>query len=57
MAGEPVFRNLAELESIHLRQAVEIYAATFYEPLSFISNDLDLIADVLEHAFVTDRLY
>ncbi len=57
MAGEPVFRNLAELESIHLRQAVEIYAATFYEPLSFISNDLDLIADVLEHAFVRDRHY
>ena len=52
MAGKLIFRNLAELERIHLRQAVEIFAASFYEPLSFISADLDLLADILEEAFV-----
>lgn len=57
MAGKPVFKNLAELESIHLRQAVEIYAASFYEPLSFISGDLDVIADILEESFVPKNHY
>ena len=57
MAGKPVFMNLAELDQIHLRQAVEIYAASFYEPLSFISVDLDIIADILEQSFVPKNHY
>ena len=57
MAGKPVFMNLAELESTHLRQAVEIFIASFYEPLSFISSNLDIIAEVLEHSFVPENHY
>lgn len=54
MAQRPVFRNLAELSSIHLRQAVEIFAASFYEPLSFISPQVEVIADILEHSFIPE---
>ena len=57
MAEQPVFRNLAELGKTHFRQAVEIFAASFYEPLSFISTDLDVLADVLEHSFVPKNHY
>ena len=52
MAKRPVFGNLADLSREHLRQAVEIFAASFYEPLSFISPRVEDIADILEHAFV-----
>ena len=57
MAQRPVFRNLAELSRIHLRQAVEIFAASFYEPLSFISPRIEVIADILEHTFVPEHHY
>lgn len=57
MANQPVFKNLAELERIHLRQAVEIFAASFFEPLSFISSDIDVIADILEESFIPQNHY
>ncbi len=57
MALSPSFRNLGELESIHLRQAVEIYAAAFYDALQFLSTDLDTIADLLEQLFVPQNHY
>lgn len=57
MASRLVFRNLAELERTHLRQAVEIFVSSFYEPFSFISPDVDVIADVLEHSFIPEHYY
>ncbi|MDD2296672.1 MAG: GNAT family N-acetyltransferase [Sphaerochaetaceae bacterium] len=57
MAIKLVFKNLSELEPVHKRQAVEIFAASFFEPLSFISSNLDIIADVLEHSLVADHHY
>ncbi|WP_422479655.1 GNAT family N-acetyltransferase [Pleomorphochaeta sp. DL1XJH-081] len=52
MVKKPMIKNLADLSQTHLRQAVEIFAASFYEPLSFISPDVDVIADILQHSFV-----
>lgn len=57
MAKKPVFKNLAELSQFHLRQSVEIFAASFFEPLSFISSNVDTIADILEHSFVPSNHY
>lgn len=57
MGKKPVFKNLAELNQIHIRQAVEIFVASFYEPLSFISSDVDVIADILEHSFIPSNHY
>jgi len=52
MAGKLVIRNLAELDEGQRRQAVEIFAASFYEPLAFLSSEIEKIADTLEHAFI-----
>ena len=57
MAQKTIFKNLADLGSIHLRQSVEIFAASFYEPLSFISSNVDVIADILEHSFIPKNHY
>ena len=57
MAPMPVFKNLAELEAVHVRQSVEIFAAGFFEPLPFISSNVDVIANVLEHSLVLDNHY
>ncbi|MFA5468660.1 MAG: GNAT family N-acetyltransferase [Sphaerochaetaceae bacterium] len=57
MAERLEFKNLAELEKIHLRQAVEIFADSFYETFTFISADLDEIVEVLEHSFISSHHY
>lgn len=57
MAAQPVIRNLAELSKEHLRQAVEIFVVSFYDPLSFISPKVEVIADILEHSFVPSHHY
>lgn len=57
MAKKPVFKNLAELNQFHVRKSVEIFAASFFEPLSFISSNVDTIADILEHSFVPSNHY
>ncbi len=57
MASKLVIRNLAELDEGQQRQAVEIFAASFYEPLAFLSPEIEKIADTLEHAFLHNHFY
>ncbi|MHC1692867.1 MAG: GNAT family N-acetyltransferase [Sphaerochaetaceae bacterium] len=57
MAGTFIIKNLAELDEGQVRQAVEIYAANFSQPLSFISTELDVLADALQHSFQRTHYY
>jgi ribosomal protein S18 acetylase RimI-like enzyme len=57
MAGKLIIKNLAELDESQVRQAVEIFAASFYELLSFISPEIEVIADTLEHSFLLEHYY
>ncbi len=57
MAGKLIIKNLAELDESQVRQAVEIFAASFYELLSFISPEIEVIADTLEHSFLLAHYY
>ncbi len=57
MAGKLIIKSLNELDESQVRQAVEIFAASFYELLSFISPEIEVIADTLEHSFLLEHYY
>lgn len=57
MIEKLVFNNLAELTAVHIHQTAEIFAASFLDAFSFISHNVDAVADAIEHSFLLEHFY